>query len=406
MEDISKIFNKIKLKTYKTAQGDRFFDRIRNIFVNITPEETVRQRMIKYLIDDLEVPFQNIRVEDHLAHWNVTKYNGRMDIVLTYFDESNEEKVLAIIECKEENIVIESMQFFEQAENYAKLVKAKYIILVNGINIRFYHSENYKNYIPIEEILTYKAMTKNIHTYLLNEFNFERLDYSDYFDNKFLESQEWYYDKIGEDTPKNLIPCIINFDDCLWDSSKKLNKIISSRFSIEQDLGIRYRQYNDASNGGFGSGFYRIFMISDNESRNKFLSGFSIITTGKTYNDPKYRNQSGKSVLCIMYNDGNLDETSVQINLNTFLKLYPNKKAVFTHNGAISRKGARKEDFIKYVNTRNGNLIRKNNFYFGEVDYSVPLTLENQDIINLISNMIEYSVYRIEYKTSLSKLKK
>ena len=404
MEDISKIFNKIKLKTYKTAQGDRFFDRIRNIFVNITPEEIVRQRMIKYLIDYIKVPIQNIRVEDHLTHWNVRKYNGRMDIVLTYFDESEEDDVLAVIECKEENIYIESRQFFEQAVNYSKLVKSKYMILVNGIDLQFYYSDDFNEYYPIE-ILTYDEMLKDIHVYIPDENNFKRLNYNDYFNYEFLSSQDWFYDKIGEDTSVNLIPCIINLDDCLWDYSVKLQKLTSQRFKLVEDLGIQYREYGNASGStGFGAGYYRVFIINDNKYNFNFLSGFSISTTGKTENDPIYGNRQGQSVLAIMYNDGNLDELSVELNLNKFLILDErNRKAGIIHSGVVSRKGARKADFFQYIQSNNINLVRYNEIQFGTIDYSIPLTFNNYDVINLFSNMIEYSVYRIEYKKSLKK---
>ena len=103
-----------------------------------------------------------------------------------------------------------------------------------------------------------------------------------------------------------------------------------------------------------------------------------------------------------MYDDGIIDEMSVQINLNKFLQVdTKNRKAIFFHNGAIHKKGARKADFIKYVQKKNKNLVRFDKFFFGEIDYSVPLTLKNPDVVNLISNMIEYAVYRSEYKNSL-----
>ena len=168
------------------------------------------------------------------------------------------------------------------------------------------------------------------------------------------------------------------------------------------DLGVHYREYNDNSNGGFGAGYYRIFLVKNCEKNFEFLTGFAILTTGKTVNDPKYGNSPGTSVLAICYCDGKIDETSVQINLNKFLKVDEvNKKAIFTHNGASGKKGFRKADFIKYVQNRNENLVRGKNFYFGEIDYSVPLTLENPDVVNLVSNLIEYAVYRSEYKNSL-----
>ena len=214
MENIKKVFDKIKLQQHNSLNGKSFLDPIRNIFVQITPEEIVRQKMLVYLAKNMSVPSENILVEEHLAHWT-KNFNGRMDIAIIY-----NEKILAVIECKEENIFIESMQFFEQAKNYAELVGAKYIILVNGVNIQFYHLNEENFYKPIDGILNFSDMLEENFDYEEDNFEFQRLDYEDYFDYDLLEEQDWFYSKIGEDTPKYLIPCIINFDDCLWDETK------------------------------------------------------------------------------------------------------------------------------------------------------------------------------------------
>lgn len=255
METVKKIFDKIKLEKHNSRDGKKFLDPIRNIFLQITPEEIVRQKMLVYLIKNLSVPSENILVEEHLAHWT-KNFNGRIDIAITH-----KEKILAVVECKEEKIFIESMQFFEQAKNYAELVGAKYIILVNGVNIQFYHLNDENFYKPIEGILNFSDMLEEKFDYEQENFEFQRLDYEDYFDYDFLSEQDWFYSKIGEDTPQNLIPCIINFDDCLLDDTKKLPTINSKKFSLIEDLGVHYREYNDNSNGGFGSGYYRIFHV-------------------------------------------------------------------------------------------------------------------------------------------------
>ena len=379
MENIKKVFDKIKIEKHNSVNGKSFLDPIRNIFIQITPEEIVRQKMLIFLMKNMSVPSENILVEEHLAHWT-ENFNGRMDIAIKY-----NEKILAVIECKEENIFIESMQFFEQAKNYAELVEAEYIILVNGVNIQFYHLNEENFYKPIEGILNFSDMLEENFDYEEENFKFQRLDYEDYFDFDFLSEQDWFQATIGEDTSENLIPCILNFLDCIFDETK-----------------VNYREYKDASGSIFGSGEYRIFLVKDCEKNFEFLTGFAILATGKTVNDPHFGNRQGQSVLSVMYCDGKIDETAVQINLNKFLTVdEKNKKAIFMHNGASGKRGFRKAEFIKYVQNKNANLVHGDKFYFGEIDYSVPLTFENSDVINLISNLIEYAVYRSEYKNSL-----
>ena len=74
-KNISEIFDNIKINRYICKAGERYFDPIRNIFVCITPEETVRQKMIVYLEKQLGIEKDRIFVEDHLAHYGINNQN-------------------------------------------------------------------------------------------------------------------------------------------------------------------------------------------------------------------------------------------------------------------------------------------------------------------------------------------
>lgn len=175
MEIIKDVFDKIQIKEWNCATGKRYFDPIRKIFVCITPEEIVRQRTISYLQSNLNVPIESIHVEDHLIHYGVRNINGRMDIVLTYTDESQNEYTLTVIECKEERIRIDSMQVIQQAVDYATNVKARYAVVVNGIGIQFYHIESDGSYRPVQGILNYDEMIQEEHVYEQGYLPFQRL---------------------------------------------------------------------------------------------------------------------------------------------------------------------------------------------------------------------------------------
>ena len=47
-------------------------------------------------------------------------------------------------------------------------------------------------------------------------------------------------------------------------------------------------------------------------------------------------------------------------------------------------------------------IVHEKKIVIGELDYSVPLTMSNNDVIAVLSHLIEYAVYRNEYKKSLS----
>lgn len=208
-----------------------------------------------------------------------------------------------------------------------------------------------------------------------------------------------YEEIIGEDTPEEIIPCILNFYECLM-GKIKLPEIISSRFELVRDKGVEFRDnYGDASDGKFGVGDYRIFLVRDKVEDKTFLAGFSILPTGKTFNDPKYGNSSGRSVLVMIYEDEKVHKFSAQINLNKFLTVTKDK-AAFRHNAVVNVQGGgqRKADLLKYVAQNNPNLVTRNEIYLGSIDVSKNFTLQSADVVKLISNLVEYSVYVVEYK--------
>lgn len=98
-------FSKQKLPPiYKRDGRDCYLDPVRERLIFITPEETVRQQVISYLLYELDVPKRMIRVEDSLRHFGIDD-NKRTDILITKYDkESNSIMPLCVIECKAPNV--------------------------------------------------------------------------------------------------------------------------------------------------------------------------------------------------------------------------------------------------------------------------------------------------------------
>ena len=85
-------------EVYNRRGKDCYLDPIRQKLIYITPEETVRQRMISYLVNELKVPKEAILVEEHLSHYNVPS-KKRADIVVHGKKDETQYPVL-IVECK------------------------------------------------------------------------------------------------------------------------------------------------------------------------------------------------------------------------------------------------------------------------------------------------------------------
>ena len=107
--------------------GDKLmiFDYIRKKWVILTPEEWVRQHMVRYLIDYKGYPRSLIRVESGLKYDRLSK---RSDLLV--FDQSG--SPFLVVECKAPDIALDT-NVIRQASVYGKALKASHIGISNGL---------------------------------------------------------------------------------------------------------------------------------------------------------------------------------------------------------------------------------------------------------------------------------
>lgn len=115
-----------ELKLKKVNAKTYIFDIVRKKFIQLTPEEWVRQNLIHFLINDLKYPAHILGVEKQINVFNTVK---RPDIIVF----NKKLKPLMIVECKSTSVKL-SQQTFQQAVNYYLELKPKYFLLSNGIN--------------------------------------------------------------------------------------------------------------------------------------------------------------------------------------------------------------------------------------------------------------------------------
>ena len=105
------------------------FDEVRKKFIILTPEEWVRQHVVRFLLEEKNYPKSLINVE------KVLKVNGlrkRYDVVVFNPDGS----IFILIECKAPEIKI-SQATFDQIARYNMTMKAQYLMITNGLNHYF-----------------------------------------------------------------------------------------------------------------------------------------------------------------------------------------------------------------------------------------------------------------------------
>lgn len=167
-------------------------------------------------------------------------------------------------------------------------------------------------------------------------------------------NQMEYWCRIGEDTPINKHRGINKLAETfqnLW--IKMPTHLHESGIEFVEDLGLSYRRYNDASGGEFGTGLYRLLLIK-HSNRKSCIYGLSIQTTGKTLNNPKYGNSTGKSVLIVSVKGMQTDRILVQISLNEFLEV---ERIIVRHNGKFGFKKANSQKFISKVEKTDPDLV-------------------------------------------------
>ena len=101
------------------------FDELRKKYLVCSPEEWVRQNLIKYLINEKNVPSSFISLEKEI---NLNELKRRYDALIHSHDGSP----IMLVECKAPGIKIKQ-EVFTQIAEYNIVFKVPYLFVSNGI---------------------------------------------------------------------------------------------------------------------------------------------------------------------------------------------------------------------------------------------------------------------------------
>jgi len=111
---------------YKTEGGiQQVLDIYRKRFVVLTPEEEVRQRFARYLLEEKGFPAALIMTEFAMKLNKMTK---RADIVV----HKPAGSPVVLVECKAPEVKI-AQAVFDQAARYNLVFRVKYLMVTNGL---------------------------------------------------------------------------------------------------------------------------------------------------------------------------------------------------------------------------------------------------------------------------------
>ena len=124
-------FSPINLRAEKRNGQTYVFSEVRGAFVALTPEEWVRRHLVAHLIRHCGASPRSI-VEEFPV--DINGMAQRADVVVL----GAEARPLLLAECKSTDIDLSKREtlgeVFQQATRYNAVVKARYVVITNGIN--------------------------------------------------------------------------------------------------------------------------------------------------------------------------------------------------------------------------------------------------------------------------------
>lgn len=144
-------FPQAKLKLTRSGNSVRVFCVIRKKQLILTPEEWVRQHLIHFLIDHLNVPIGLIASEMSL---NINGLSRRCDVVV--FNRLG--NPVFLMECKAPEVVL-GEQVVHQIAHYNFNLGTNYLLITNGKQHRILHLDREKGEIKsLEEFPDFSAL--------------------------------------------------------------------------------------------------------------------------------------------------------------------------------------------------------------------------------------------------------
>lgn len=389
-------FSGEKLPEIFSRQGrECYLDPIRERLIFITPEETVRQKVISYILNKLKVPSNVVRIEEHLSHYGVES-KRRADIIIDRYDSDQQTFFpLCIIECKAPQIMLDEKAQIQMMD-YCDLLGCDYGMVTNGHDTLCYHySEQEKRYEQIDSLPDYIHMVKGEFSSAPDNIIPKRLSHEE------IPSHWDSYDfpDVGTDTPKEFMIPVTNLLECMLYPEHRLPIGKYKLFSVVKDLGVRILSYGNAS-GGMFQGPYRSFMLEYNGSNEILSIGFSAYQT--------YSSDKNKTVLCVAVDNEKTSHHALQLVIDDNVVLSGNK-ITFYHSGriAVGNLGSGKIDELRmFVDSRYPQIIDGSRFNLGTLTDDILWNLDDPEVISFVENLLSYALIRDEYREYVKANKK
>ncbi len=388
-----KAVNSQKLpEIYRRNGKDCYLDNIRQKMIIITPEETVRQKVIGFLINDLNVPSEMIQVEESMSEYGINS-KLRADIVIRKIVDDME-YVLAVIECKAPDVAIDD-KGVQQLQNYCRLIDAEYSMITNGNDFRFFYFDE-EDFQEMDNFPNYGEMLDGLVYEYTPPAPFKRIPSFDQIDEFIRRSEEYRY-VIGSSSNYKIAHIGINLYECFMDTKHKMPKGEYQLFTLIKDYGVRNLTYRNSSGSGF-NGYYRSFLI-------KYKNSVEFVSFSVSSYCTQAKPDEIKTTLNIAIDNEKSAHHSLEYILDKNIVL-EHDEVKFYHDGrmAVGNIGSAKiSDLRALVKKKYPCIIDDNEICLGKLKIGRLWSLDHKQVISLMENMISYALIRDELRKKLKK---
>lgn len=387
---------------YRRNGKDCYLDPVRQKLIYITPEETVRQRIVSYLISELKIPKEVILIEEHLSHYQV-KSKRRADIIVHGTKDGIDYPIL-IVECKAPNVFLDE-NAHEQVFDYCDALGADYAMVCNGVDMFCYrYSKKTDMYDELSAIPSYEEMLEGVYEIKEREdfpdrIPFERIE--EHLNEVFADYPEDYYgEDISKSTPMEIAKAAFNLQEALLDIKHRIPVGDYGIFRLIEDYGIRMLTYGNAGGGQFFSP-YRSFLIEYNGNTEFISLAFS------TYG--RLEKQSiVKTCMNVAHDNEKETHHALQMSFDDNVQVI-NGEVTFYHSGriAVGNQGSGKIDELRmFVKERYSKIIDGKRFNMGKLVNDHLWNIDQPDVIEVIANCISYALIRDDYREYVKQCKR
>lgn len=376
MTDFQKLLNNLHLPPIHKSHGKEYYvDPFRERLILKTPEETVRQRVLQYLLTCKNVPKEMIQVEMRLSKYQL--YSAlRADIIVEKF-QKDEVSPLAVIECKAPEIMIGDSAI-QQVVSYADALNADYILVTNGdCVIAARYEADSDQYVILNELPDYQSMLCGQGDHLPEEKPKDRFPFEELYKNK-----EYYLGyEFNPDTPGELLTFLTNLWECFLDTTHKMPERQYKHFRLIKDYGIRFLSCGNAGGGNY-QGAYRSFLV-EYQADAKFMNlGFF--------------DYGSHTILTVSVDkDNNKPHNSLQYDVNAIIR--NGERYSFPHHGriALGKKGSGKVSELKeLIRNEAPELLVGGDIFLGALQNKKLLYLDDPDVTDLVERLLTYALIR------------